>query len=887
MEQNITYLEKISVNKLIYVIFLLLLIIILFSAFIIFQNETDKNIRINGNYFTAYPSVLSNDSLIPAELNQKSLNGDIGFVESVGKIMERDKYITKEVVQRFRTNSKKKADRSNLEQNSDVITASKFSIEDNFSDFSYRETKVSHKFKAGNIVSSGYIPPDAMGAVGPSQFVYIVNGRIITYNKNTCQQDGYLNTTTDNFFNSVKTTGWTTTDPRVRYDRLSGRWFIIMGDMPYTGLGRNRIMIAVSSSSVITSSSNFTFFYFRDNNYFVDFPSLAVDKNAVYIGGNLFNTNNGTYQGTRGFVVRKSSILGSGPIVRTTFTFVSKPNRAGLFSPQGIDNYDPNATEGYFIGVDNLYYGLLNLRRISNPGGNPSSSEDISFSTALTTYSPLKVPHLGNNYGDSAKIDASDDRLFYAHYRKINNVGSLWTSHNLRVDSSGVAGANGDRNGIRWYEIKGIETGQTPYVYRAGTIYDSSLNNPVYYFFPTMTVNGQGNVVVGFTSAGANQYLSASYTYRLNNDPPTSFRPVINYELSNSAYNLPWENYQSRGCRRWGDYSFTSLDPSDDMTIWTIQEYCDSTDSWGCIVGKILAPPPPPDTALTPNPSAITAHMDSVFVTINSSVEGFYDPGQGFTNRISASCSHGVIVNSITYNSPTSITLNLNTQNIQRNNLEVDIFIDVTITNPDGQSITANNFIKVEGALPVKLASFDYSVKERDVKLSWTTIEEINNSGFEIYRKLNNDRDNWNKIGFIKGAGNSKTPVTYNYFDRSLNKGIYRYKLKQIDYNGNFEFFELNNSVEIGSPSKFSLLQNYPNPFNPKTRICFSIPELTYVKLSVYDITGRVVAILIDKKIESGYYEVEFNGMDLPSGIYFYVLNTERFTETKKMLLIK
>lgn len=129
-----------------------------------------------------------------------------------------------------------------------------------------------------------------------------------------------------------------------------------------------------------------------------------------------------------------------------------------------------------------------------------------------------------------------------------------------------------------------------------------------------MTVNGQGNVVVGFTSAGANQYLSASYTYRLNNDPPTSFRPVINYELSNSAYNLPWENYQSRGCRRWGDYSFTSLDPSDDMTIWTIQEYCDSTDSWGCIVGKILAPPPPPDTALTPNPSAITAHMDSVLL---------------------------------------------------------------------------------------------------------------------------------------------------------------------------------------------------------------------------------------------------------------------------------
>lgn len=871
----------------VYVFFILLLIVILVSAFVLFKEERDFNGFVEGN-FSAYPSILYNDSIIPKELNQKSTNGDIGFVESVSMIMERNKYIKGEIEFRYRTNSKKKVDRSKLEQYPDVIKASEYSTVGDEIPIQSPEARVTQKFKAGNLYSSGYIPPDAMGAVGPSQFVYIVNGRIITYDKNTGQPDGVINTTTDNFFNSVKTTGWTTTDPRVRYDRLSGRWIFVMVDMPYTGLARNRVLIAVSSSSQITPSSTFTYFYFQDDSYYVDFPTLAVDKNAVYIGGNLFNTSDGSYSGTRGFVIRKSSILGSGPMYRTTFTFVNNPVKQGIFSPQGVDNYDPNSTEGYFIGTDNRLYGLLKLRRISDPGGTPTSSNDINISTVITTYGPLKVPHKGNTGGELAKIDASDDRLFYAHYRIINGQGGLWTSHNLRVDSNGVAVANGTRNGIRWYEIKNIESGKTPYVARAGTIFDPSKTSPLFYFYPSMTINGQGHVVVGFTSASENQYLSASYSYRLVTDSATKFRQVVNYEESNSAYNLPWENYQQRGCRRWGDYSFTSLDPNDDMTIWTIQEYCDSTDSWGCIVGKVLSPPPPIDTVWTPNPPTITAGMSSVIVTVNSTIPGFYDPGPGFPNRISASCNHGVTVNSITYNSPTSVTLDLNTQNAQRNNGDnADIYIDVTITNPDGQSVTANNFIKVEGALPVKLASFTHTVKDRNVNLSWTTIEEINNSGFEIYRKQSGSENSWTKIGFVKGSGNSKTPKNYTYIDKNLNKGVYNYKLKQIDFNGNYEYFELNSAVQINSPSKFVLSQNYPNPFNPVTKISFQIPEITEVKLIVYDITGRVITILVDNKLEAGYYEFEFNGSYLSSGIYFYELRAGNFRETKKMLLIK
>jgi len=96
-------------------------------------------------------------------------------------------------------------------------------------------------------------------------------------------------------------------------------------------------------------------------------------------------------------------------------------------------------------------------------------------------------------------------------------------------------------------------------------------------------------------------------------------------------------------------------------------------------------------------------------------------------------------------------------------------------------------------------------------------------------------------------------------------------------------------------PDKFSLSQNYPNPFNPSTIIKFQIKKLSspyalggdLVKLIVYDILGKEVVTLVNEKINPGEYEVTFDGSRLPSGIYFYTLNTDNFKETKKMLLIK
>jgi hypothetical protein len=86
---------------------------------------------------------------------------------------------------------------------------------------------------------------------------------------------------------------------------------------------------------------------------------------------------------------------------------------------------------------------------------------------------------------------------------------------------------------------------------------------------------------------------------------------------------------------------------------------------------------------------------------------------------------------------------------------------------------------------------------------------------------------------------------------------------------------------------RFRLQQNYPNPFNPTTTITYELPRTSHVSLTVYDMLGREVSVLVNEKKEAGVHEVEFNGSALASGVYLYRLTTGAFTQTRKMIVVK
>jgi hypothetical protein len=199
-----------------------------------------------------------------------------------------------------------------------------------------------------------------------------------------------------------------------------------------------------------------------------------------------------------------------------------------------------------------------------------------------------------------------------------------------------------------------------------------------------------------------------------------------------------------------------------------------------------------------------------------------------------------------------------------------------------------------QGAMPVELSSFTSNVIERNVKLNWTTATEINNSGFEIqkqYQVSSSKYSEWEKVTFVTGNGTKNTPTDYSFNDKKLNTGKYNYRLKQIDYNGNFEYHNLSATVEIGVPKKYDISQNYPNPFNPVTKIDFDLPFDSKVSIRLYDITGREIKILVNETKQAGYYTTDFNGSNISSGTYFYRIvaegNEQKYIMTKKALLIK
>ncbi len=194
------------------------------------------------------------------------------------------------------------------------------------------------------------------------------------------------------------------------------------------------------------------------------------------------------------------------------------------------------------------------------------------------------------------------------------------------------------------------------------------------------------------------------------------------------------------------------------------------------------------------------------------------------------------------------------------------------------------------GALPVSLSSFLFTINKRDVTLIWVTEWEVNNSGFNIERSLGSEQI-WHEIGFVQGTGTSNVQNTYNFTERKLKTGKYKYRLKQVDYNGTYEYYLLNSDVSIDPPNKFDVSQNYPNPSNPKSKINFELPIDAVVTIKVYDLIGREVATLINERKPADYYTIEFDGTNLASGVYFYRLiaegNGQRLTAIKKLVLIK
>jgi len=194
--------------------------------------------------------------------------------------------------------------------------------------------------------------------------------------------------------------------------------------------------------------------------------------------------------------------------------------------------------------------------------------------------------------------------------------------------------------------------------------------------------------------------------------------------------------------------------------------------------------------------------------------------------------------------------------------------------------------------LPVELTAFTAQAGDRMIVLNWATASETNNRGFYLERST--DGENFTRLPEMIEGSNSPTGSEYTYQDNNLVNSVhYTYRLVDQDINGNETVSELTAEAtpsflgEAVVVTEYKLHQNYPNPFNPATSLVYDVLETGFVTLKVYNVMGQEVKTLVSADRDNGRYAVTFDATGLSSGIYFYTVKVNNFSDTKKMLLVQ
>ncbi len=410
---------------------------------------------------------------------------------------------------------------------------------------------------------TSYIPPDTCGVAGPSHFVSVVNVKLGVFDQATGSRVFALPLA--DFFNVATGLG----DPRVTYDHHSQRYFLLCSSGPSTA----RIHLAISLTGDPTGA------WFKswidtaqgsDAGRWPDYPTLGFDENGFYTSALMVPST------VTIWAIDKAPLLTGTPSLGTVTAWRDLPFEGAT---QPCATYGDSGGELFVSRLSTARH--LRIRQISGPLTAPTLSIVANVTVPLHG-NPPAAPALGSQ----TDLSTGDTRPMNAVYRD----GSIFTAHTIKVDG---------RAACRWYEVD-VASGTTLQV---GTISD-----PLHsYYYPSIAVSSNHHLVLGFSGSHAGEYAGAFYTGHHALDPPgVTATPAL---LCPGAG--PYNHVDGYGNARWGDYSLTSVDPGDDTTLWTIQEYAGSNNRWETRIAELAYPASDPVSycITAPNSAGAGARM--------------------------------------------------------------------------------------------------------------------------------------------------------------------------------------------------------------------------------------------------------------------------------------
>jgi hypothetical protein len=406
------------------------------------------------------------------------------------------------------------------------------------------------------------IPPDTQGAAGPNHLMVTLNSGVRIENKS----GAVLSTVSlASFWASTGATD--IFDPRVAYDPFGNRW--MFAAVTNENSAASSIVLGVSQTSDPTGAWNL---YRQDVDAgdvnWADYTQLGFNKDWIVVTVNMYAISGGAFQGSKVWVFGKANLYAGNPATETIF---SDDNAA----PTPAATYDSSLGALYLVrnwNGNSNGTGFLRISSVSGALGSEMYNASGPFvqTANLWDFEPPNEEDFAPQLGTTRKIQNGDARMLNVVYRN----GSLWAAQNAFLPAG-----NPTRTAAQWWQFLPAGTLQ-----QFGRVDDPT--GTVFYAYPTIAVNKQNDVLLGYSTFSPNQFASASYSFRFGTDPVNMLRSDTLLKAGEATYYKIFSDVDNR----WGDFSNTVVDPSNDLDFWTIQEYAASPngdDRWGTWWGRV------------------------------------------------------------------------------------------------------------------------------------------------------------------------------------------------------------------------------------------------------------------------------------------------------------
>jgi len=394
------------------------------------------------------------------------------------------------------------------------------------------------------------IPPDTQGTVGPNHLMVALNSEVRIQNKS----GGVISTVSLDLFWSTPGTA-IVFDPKLAYDPFQNRYIFTVASLDLLTVASS-ILVGVSQTNDPTGSWNlYTVDADATDVSFADYPSLGFNKDWIVVTVNMFTVVSSAFYESKIFAFNKANLYAGSPATFTVFTdfdgFTQTP--ALTYDNTLATMYLAEHWHGNFMGS-----GFLRTSTITGPVNSPTYTAGTAFPS---TPNPWRFAPPGSL--DSApqkdiadKIQNNDSRILSVVYRS----GSLWAAQNAFLPANAPT-----RTAAQWWQF-------TPggAVQQFGRVDDASGVN--FYAFPSIALNAQNDVLLGYSCFSPTTFASACYSFRAAGDPPNTLRTNALMKAGEATYVKTFGGPENR----WGDYSNAAVDPVNDLDMWTIQEYASS-----------------------------------------------------------------------------------------------------------------------------------------------------------------------------------------------------------------------------------------------------------------------------------------------------------------------